>query len=156
MNVTLRDFNEPDIQRLEEWVRNIDSRRYMSHHRPSAHEVTANDPGLGVFWFVIQESGADIGTIWLEAAEQPGELVLGILLGDEAHFGRGIGSKAIALAVEKARAAHQYQTIRLNVRSNNTRAIACYYKAGFKLVKTDIKVTTSELIPYVTMFRLLE
>lgn len=153
MNIALREFQEVDIQRLEDWVRRIDSGKYMSHHRPSLREATVNDPRLGVFWYVIVESGTDVGTIWLEPATQPGELVLGILLGDESFFGRGIGSKAIALAVERARGVGRYRAVRLNVRSNNTRAIACYQKAGFILAKTGVKEAGSELIPYITMLR---
>ncbi len=152
MNVVLREFREPDIQRLGEWAKRIRSENYMSRYRPMNRTVVAHNPEQGLLWFVIQVSGSDIGTIWLERSTQPDEAILGIFLGEESLFGLGIGEKAINLVIEKAQELCCFRKIILNVRKSNARAIACYKKCGFILVASGVKRTiTGNEIHYVTM-----
>src|SRR5262245_31643668 len=154
MDVTLREFQEADIARLEAWAKHIGSEVFMSRYRPRNPSITAHSPEQGILWFVIQFSRRDVGTIWLESDTGSDQAVLGILLGEESIFGLGIGQKAINLALEKARQLGQFRTVLLNVRENNTRAITCYKKCGFHTVASGVKRSNTGIdIPYLTMQR---
>jgi RimJ/RimL family protein N-acetyltransferase len=114
--------------------------------------ATRHDPRNGLFWFVIVHLGADVGTVWLEPGEEPGESILGIYLGDPALYGRGIGSRAIRLAIDACRQRHPAQRIALRVRRDNAGAIACYEKVGFVAVSTGTKrLPSGEGLAYVGM-----
>jgi RimJ/RimL family protein N-acetyltransferase len=103
MAVVLREFQESDVRRLKEWAKHIHSESYMSRYLPIGSTARGHNPERGLFWFVIQSARSDVGTVWLERGRQPDEGVLGILLGHESFFGRGIGKKAIDMAIETAR-----------------------------------------------------
>lgn len=130
-HVSLRDFGEADRPRLEEWARRIDSESYMSRHSPHVEAC--------LLWCVIEAQGNDAGTVWLERATEPGEAILGILIGDPHLFGQGIGRRAIQLAIAKARTLAPLRVIRLHVRDDNARAIACYEHCGFQVVASGTR-----------------
>jgi RimJ/RimL family protein N-acetyltransferase len=154
MDVTLRVFQEPDIACLDMWARRIGSEDFMSRYRPKNLAVTAHSPEQGLLWFVIRFSGRDVGTVWLEGDVGSDQAVLGILLGEERLLGLGIGQKAINLALENAQQLGRFRTVVLNVRENNTRAIACYKKCGFDAVASGVKrANTGTEIHYLTMQR---
>jgi ribosomal protein S18 acetylase RimI-like enzyme len=75
----------------------------------------------------------------LEQWIAPDEAVLGILLGDQSIFGRGIGRRAIELAMEQLKCVVAVARITLNVRTSNARAISCYLRCGFKTIRTSEK-----------------
>jgi ribosomal protein S18 acetylase RimI-like enzyme len=56
---------------------------------------------------------------------------MGIVIGRVDSLGRGIGRRAIALAVPMARKVLGFDTVRLHVRKSNSRAISCYLNCGF-------------------------
>jgi RimJ/RimL family protein N-acetyltransferase len=101
------------------------------HPRPDALGP-GNTPAP--LWFVIVVEGIAVGTLWFESGVEPDEAVLGILLGDNSIFGHGIGRRAIELAIEQLKCSVAVARITLNVRANNTRAISCYLRCGFKTI----------------------
>ena len=103
-------------------------------------------------WWVIQAGGNDVGTLWLESAE-PQTVLLGVLLGDPELYGRGIGSRAIALALEQVSRAASIRTVRLNVRAGNGRAIACYERCGFRVVASGTREALGSRHEFLTMER---
>lgn len=156
MNVVLREFRAADVERLDEWAQRIHSENYMSRNRPMNGAAVAHNPTQGLLWFVIQVSGRDIGTIWLERGAQPDEATLAIFLGEESLCGHGIGEKAINMAIEKAKDLCCFHKVTLNVRESNARAIACYKKCGFVPVASGVKRTAiGNEIHCVTMERCL-
>jgi RimJ/RimL family protein N-acetyltransferase len=103
----------------------------MSRYTPKAEEC--------LLWCVIQAQGADVGTVWLERAAGSDEANLGILLGDPELFGRGIGKRAIELAIAKACRRAPLRVVRLHVRDDNARAITCYERCGFCIVGSGVR-----------------
>lgn len=106
-------------------------------------------------WYVILHEGSEVGTVWLEKLPGAGGTVkLGILLGDEQYFGRGIGRRAVKLAIEKAGAVLDFRRVLLYVRRNNTRAVRCYRHCGFEIVREFSKATDSgQTVPAYEMVR---
>jgi RimJ/RimL family protein N-acetyltransferase len=135
----LRPFAPADLALIDGWARAASLDRYVSRLRPRAPGARRHDPAHGLLWYVIVADGADVGTVWLEPGEEPGECVLGVFLGDPALFGRGIGTVAIGLALDDCRAAGGVDTVTLHVRRENHRAIACYAKLGFTVTAEGVK-----------------
>jgi RimJ/RimL family protein N-acetyltransferase len=99
-------------------------------------------------WFVIVVDGIPVGTLWFESGVAPDEAVLGILLGDKSIFGRGIGRRAIELAVEQLKSVVAVARITLNVQTTNALAISCYRRCGFKTIRTlEKKLVDGSRVP---------
>jgi RimJ/RimL family protein N-acetyltransferase len=157
MRVELRPFEERDLRRLAAWTRRIDADAYMSRSRPLNVALASHCPEAGLLWYVIRADGRDVGSVWLEREAGPFSARLGVLLGDEALFGRGIGTEAVRLVIERARAGElQVRTLALHVRRSNERAIGCYENCGFVPVESGRKVRSDgTVIEFLRMERRL-
>lgn len=124
-SVRLRAFTAADRTLIEHWAETIDSSNFMTRFQPL--------PDQHLIWDIVQVDGQDAGVVWLEHADTSCEARLGIMLGIPTLLGCGIGTEAILLIMEKAKAQASLQSIVLNVRASNTRAIACYQRCGFEI-----------------------
>lgn len=104
-------------------------------------------------WFVIVHDGVDVGTVWLEReAGSPDEVRLGIMIGKCELLGKGIGRRAIEQALLATQSVWPITKVRLNVRRDNTRAIACYTACGFRAVGEGVKTSgDGARIKFITM-----
>jgi RimJ/RimL family protein N-acetyltransferase len=151
--ILTRTFETWDLPILEQWVRAIESDHFMSRYRP---RPDALGPGKtpAPLWFVIVVDDMPVGTLWFESGVAPDEAVLGIFLGDKSIFGRGIGRRAIELAMVHLKSVVAVARITLNVRTTNTLAISCYLRCGFKTVQTsERKIADGSRLRYHTMTR---
>jgi RimJ/RimL family protein N-acetyltransferase len=125
----------------------------MSRVAPSVYIQTGIMHSYLSVWYVILVDEQPVGILWFEKESMDDDAVqLGIMLGDEKYFGKGIGTKAMELGIEKAAIRLNFSKVQLNVRKSNTRAIAVYEKFGFKIISEGIKETDdTEDIPYYTM-----
>ena len=57
---------------------------------------------------------------------------LGVFIGDEKHRGKGYGAEVIQLAIDFGFKTLNLHNIMLSVHADNSAAIACYKKAGFR------------------------
>jgi RimJ/RimL family protein N-acetyltransferase len=141
MRIELHPFEERDLPRLAAWARCIGADAHMSRTRPVDLARTGHCPEAGLLWYVICADGRDVGTIWLEREADHSSARLGILLGDEALFGRGIGTEAVRLVLERARSSRlALRKVVLHVRRDNGRAIGCYERCGFVTMESATKV----------------
>lgn len=140
MDISLRDIRESDLAMLEVWAHRIGSDNYMSHYLPKGISSQHIDSNNLFVWYVIVADGKDVGTIWLEMNSLPQNARLGIFLRDVEYFNKGIGEKAIDLAIKQAKLFFPINKVVLNVRENNPRAIACYKKCGFEVIDSGVKV----------------
>lgn len=69
-------------------------------------------------------------------AKENGDLFLGIGLSPR-YCSKGIGRVLLKDTIEKAKEKYKHGKIVLQVRSWNKRAISCYIKTGFDIVKTE-------------------
>jgi len=145
IKVSLRKFTFEDLVAYENWLDEIDAGQYMSLFYPKAFNGKDIDNPMLYVWYVIVADGVDVGTIWLEK-DHPKDNVatLGILIGRQDKLGRGIGTKAIPLAIKQSQRALAFKSVQLNVRKTNVRAIACYKRCGFKIVGEGQKMNKGE------------
>ena len=158
VRVDLRPFETPDIALLATWAKRIGADAYMSRTRPARSRPYQLCPEAGLLWYVVRVDGKDVGTIWLEQESDSSCASLGVLLGDEALFGHGIGNEAVRIVIERARAGDlQVRTLTLHVRRGNSRAIACYEKCGFATVGSGRKLLADgAVIEFLRMERSLD
>jgi RimJ/RimL family protein N-acetyltransferase len=82
----------------------------------------------------------------------PGVVFIGIFINQPKLLGKGIGSAVIRDLIVSVRKVAGDISIRLNVRSNNIRAIACYRKCGFVQISLGEKLNANgALIQTMTM-----
>jgi RimJ/RimL family protein N-acetyltransferase len=153
MTVTLRPFSSDDLKQHIAWAEAIDARRYMSRIFPKRFDGNLIDNNPYFCWYVIIHNGTDVGSIWLEKQNADENVTqLGILIGNEDLFDKGIGRIAIEQAILESLSKVPASTVRLNVRKNNKRAQACYKACGFKIVSQDVKTNDfGERIEFFTM-----
>lgn len=145
MDLHLRESTAVDLPAIHRWAEAIRAETFMSRFIP--------DPSKALLWKIIVVDGVDTGTIWLEAQqEDPLIATLGVLIGDADQFGKGIGQRAIEALVKQVFQLKPQIAIRLNVRMNNLRAIACYQKCGFVDTATGVKTNKDgEIVNFLTM-----
>ena len=153
MNISLRNFTSEDLTIHKQWCNNIQAEQYMSRVAPSVYIQTGIMHSYLSVWYVIELDEKPVGIVWFEKESMDDEAVqLGIMLGDEKYFGKGIGTKAMELGIEKAAIRLNFTKVQLNVRKSNKRAVAVYKKYGFQIISEGIKETDdTEDIPYYTM-----
>jgi RimJ/RimL family protein N-acetyltransferase len=149
----LRDLTTNDLPTYEQWCRDIDASQYMSRRHPQGfHSENVEASDLYV-WYVIEVDGMGVGAIWLEKDHgEDTSVTLGILIGEQAKLGQGIGRAAIELGIKEAHSRLDFDTVQLNVRKSNTRAIRCYESCGFSLIREGDKIGQhGEKIPFLEM-----
>jgi RimJ/RimL family protein N-acetyltransferase len=143
--IQLRTATEDDIPCIETWAQAIDAKRFMSRYLP--------DLSRTLLWKIVIVNGAETGTAWVEyKVDQPDVVFLGILIGQPSLFGKGIGRAVIDELIAGVHMISGDIAIRLNVRSTNTRAIACYRRCGFVQISSTEKAGgDGTRIPTITM-----
>jgi len=153
MDVTLRPFSNGDIAAWQRWKSAINLDKFMSRSAPSGFDGGVDQCSSEYRWSVIIVGDLDTGVIWLEREpDEWGVVRLGIFLGDESFFGKGVGRRAIEQAICQAHAAFEFTRVRLAVRLNNERAIACYRACGFQEIGRGTKADIGQdAIDFITM-----
>lgn len=159
MRVTLRRFTAGDLPGLDRWRAEIDSDRFMERLSPVGFDSTGFEGwGLDYAWYVIEVDGTPVGGIWFDIKRTNKTIgVMGIVIGRVDSLGRGIGRRAIALAVPMARRVLGFDTVRLHVRKSNARAISCYRNCGFVATGEGAKLLEDRgKVPFFRMEKYLE
>jgi hypothetical protein len=114
---------------------------------PAAHRIFSCGKAACnlLAWYVIEVDRQPCGTLWFEKENRlTTTATLGIMLGNAACFGKGIGRQAILMGIGLAAKELTLTTITLNVRKSNARAIACYTQCGFQTVREGIKTVDGQ------------
>ncbi|MBP2656616.1 MAG: GCN5-related N-acetyltransferase [Firmicutes bacterium] len=132
VNVSLRQLFLEDLKVIEGWYAQIKGATYTSRFGPKNFNGRDANEREAYSWYIIQVNVRDCGVIWLEKEEKTDDVAyLGIMIGKTDYFGKGIGKKAISLAISQSRQYLSFSKICLHVRKENTRAIRCYTTYGF-------------------------
>lgn len=143
MSISLQPVSSDDLATIDRWASDIGSREFMSRTRPIADLADHHDPSSGLFWYLVIRDSREVGTVWIEHLSGEGRAVLGVFLASASDFGHGIGSAAIRLAIAQFHQAFPGDSICLNVRQSNVRALECYRSLGFVITGTGTKVPPS-------------
>ena len=152
MDVSLRPLARADLTLYPAWLTAVDAEHYMSRFYPRCWNGGDPIQVPDTAWYAILAGGEAAGSVWVEAEEgEPGAARLGILIRRPDLLGRGIGRRTIALAIAQARPRLGFGCVRLNVRQDNARTIACYRACGLTVVGQHVKQGEAGPVPYLVM-----
>lgn len=120
-------LNDPDTTRylVTKKATRDDLRTYIREKRESRNCLF-----FGIF---LKSTGRHIGNVKLEPIDTDRrESVVGILIGDTASRGLGYCHEALVTVVDFAFCILMLETVRLGVEHENSAAIRCYEKTGFR------------------------
>lgn len=121
------------------WVKDPEIARNVGIRGPVSLESThdwirkahADDTRLA---FAITRDGRHVGNVVLDQIDRTtGEARLSIYIGEPASRGRGIGRRAVRLALDEAFGPQDLERVWLIVHTGNAPAIAAYESAGFTM-----------------------
>ena len=135
--VTLRPVREADLEELRVWYNHPENFPFMGRPAPLTEESQrrwfhslADDPGAKVFAVVRIDNDRLIGSITLRNLHDPAKRgELGILMGEG---GSGYGTDAIRTMLSHAFGPLSLNSVSLEVRGDNRRAITAYMRSGFR------------------------
>ncbi len=136
------DVKEALIKKL--CSNNSELKSYMSRTFPEKNDV--------LIWNVVTYENTYIGHVWIEKYSKviKGHK-LGIVLWEDSKRGQGIGFRTISKIIDNYIDAGFVKPIFLNVRENNERAIRCYIKVGFTVLKKSEKKVGNQNISFLQM-----
>jgi RimJ/RimL family protein N-acetyltransferase len=131
----LIDYTPEDAVLWEQWLSNMDTNLFQTNVRPknfSAAKGRSDDYYLKL----IQYGARKIGAVWVEKITQRAATAeLGLLIGEPHLWGMGIGSRAISEMFKIAKKDLGLNFLWVSVRESNQRAVNCYQRGGFKIVR---------------------
>ncbi len=139
MLFSLEEVNNENFSFYSEYDKafETDLKQFQSRIYPSKNAVILR-------WYHIKIRRKYIGAIWLEKSSADNYAKLGIFIANKRYRSKGIGKKAIERVIVNDLQYFGTKKILLNVREENSRAINCYKKVGFKetrkFKKDDINV----------------
>lgn len=135
--ITLREFEEKDIELKIKWINDSNNNAYLHYDLPLEYEKTLN-------WFrnknnktrcdcIIEFDGVSVGVIGLLNVDKKNRKAeYYITLGNTDYKRKGISTKASLLLLEYAFGDLCLNKVYLNVDADNIAACQMYEKIGFK------------------------
>lgn len=114
------------------------------------HWQLADEDARREIFCTIYQDDTMIGFGRIQRSEN--RIDLGIGLKPE-YCGKGLGLPVMKILTAKAEALYPDEVISLEVRQFNERAIKCYEKAGFKIIKKYMKETINGYVPFALMIK---
>lgn len=116
-------------------------KEFMSRIRPNHSEnFEALAAGGLLLWDYILVGGKPVGSVWLEKESSEAKTaVLGILIAEESCRGKHAGEEVVRLICKDGADVLGVDSVELNVRPRNVRAIRCYRKCGFEETERFVK-----------------
>ena len=141
-NVRLRAIEREDIPNFVRWFNDPELRRYIQMNEPMSKageerwfEDRLSKKGDYIFGIEAQvgEEWVSIGNLGLHQVDWKNRCaVFGIILGEKAYWGKGLGTEAARTALRFAFDELNLHRVELEVYAFNPRAIRCYEKVGFR------------------------
>jgi RimJ/RimL family protein N-acetyltransferase len=138
LSVSLRPLEPRDATLLARWLNDPEVTREIEEEPTTEEEErafivrVAGHPTLVALGIVI--AGEDRLVGWLDLTIDPAtrSASFGIVVGERALWGRGIGGAATRLALERGFGPLDLERVELTVNVTNTWAIRAYERAGFR------------------------
>jgi diamine N-acetyltransferase len=138
--IYLRAQERSDAARITPWLNDPAITRNLSMYRPMSEleeesrivEIGASKDDV-VCAIVERASDELIGVTGLHGVNDKNRrAMLGIVIGEQSHWGKGYGTEATRLMVALAFDTLNLNRVWLDVFTDNPRAVRCYEKVGFK------------------------
>jgi RimJ/RimL family protein N-acetyltransferase len=140
--IYLGPVSKEEIPILVKWMNDLEVVKYTDQISKNHTEETTNKflenmllDRKAAYFGIHTNKGELIGGTDLRDIESTNRsAVLGIVIGEKEHWGKGYGTEAIELLLDYAFNILNLKSVMLTVFEFNKRAIACYEKVGFKMI----------------------
>lgn len=134
-NITLTDYVPEDAKLWEQWLGKIDTDMFQTIVRPRNFRSTSGRSD-DYYLKIVRYGNRKVGAVWLEKINQRnGTAELGLLIGEPHLWGMGLGSRAMNAMIDIAKDDLGLKFLWVSVREANQRAVNCYKKGGFIIVR---------------------
>ncbi|TXT37309.1 MAG: acetyltransferase, partial [Planctomycetota bacterium] len=139
IEIVCRPLEEVDVDdRYLAWFRDPDVVRFLESRDLERAEVIAFlNAGRGKQRFIdaicMSPSGLHIGNVKIDVNWKHSTADLSILIGDKAHWGKGIASMAVRLMTEKAFLRLGIRKLTAGIYAVNLGSLRCFERAGWRL-----------------------
>ncbi|MEA2163911.1 MAG: hypothetical protein QOK37_2038 [Thermoanaerobaculia bacterium] len=139
VSVRLRPVALDDAERMFAWMCDPDVRRNVGVRAEPSLEATLSwidraEVDEGTLAWAIEASGRHVGNLVLDQLDPMVQSVrLSVYIGEKDLRSKGIAGKAITLALTDAFEQRGIQKVWLTVVIDNTSAIRCYHRCGFRI-----------------------
>lgn len=134
--ITIRDFEEKDIENKVKWINNPENNQYLHYDIPLSVEKTRewyksknNEKRLDLLIEYNEKPVGLIGLVSIDKANSKAEFY--ISMGEVAFKGKGIATRATKMLLNYAFDQLQLNKVYLNVDEENSIACRLYEKVGF-------------------------
>ena len=147
--ITFRELKdkEQEYSQLYQWCSNKYVYEWFEQRKLSLEEIKKKYKNKLLSkkqdLFIIQYNHKDIGYVQIYPFENEYELLLNnknimefdLFIGEEEYLNKGIGTKIVQLITEMIESKYHANTIILRPFKRNLRAIKCYQKCGYQIIK---------------------
>jgi len=133
--IELVDYVPEDASLWEHWLSKMDANLFQTNVRPN--NFSSNTGRSDDYYLkIIKYGNKKIGSVWLEKITQRiGTAQLGLLIGEPHLWGMSLGSMAMGAMIEIAKKDLGLRFLWVSVREANQRAVNCYKRGGFMIVR---------------------
>lgn len=145
MQVTIRPLEENDAYTSVKWRNDPEVFKYtgniykneikIENELEWIHKVTSNSKD---YRCAILADGVYVGNIYLTDIEN-GSAEYHIFIGDKLYWGKGVAKQASILILEYAFNVLSLDSVKLQVRKENTSALMLYQRLGFEVEKENVE-----------------
>lgn len=152
--IELRLMREDDLPLLHTWLNQLHVTQWWGNEGLTLNEVCENYlprtlaanrvtpyiASLGGTPFAYAQSYVALGSVdgWWENETDPGVRGIDQSIGEPALLGKGLGTRLVQALLAHLFADPSVTKVQTDPAPNNTRAIRCYEKAGFKRIGTVV------------------
>lgn len=134
-NIELVDYTPEDARLWEQWLSKMDTYMFQTIVRPRNFS-SASGRSDDYYLKIIRYGRKKVGAVWLEKINpRNGTAELGLLIGEPHLWGMGLGSKAMISMIDIAKNDLGIKFLWVSVREANQRAVNCYKRGGFLIVR---------------------
>lgn len=140
MDIKLIKFEDSHLRYIEIWENDGEIYNHVTYSRPKFLRENLEEEKNKTKLYMVKYEGRIIGCAWLEEIDpEKQEAKLGMYFGETKIRGKGLGQYVTRLLLSKAFRDINLKKVYLHVRERNFRAISCYKKCGFKIIKEHPK-----------------
>ncbi|MFZ5649231.1 MAG: GNAT family N-acetyltransferase [Bacillota bacterium] len=134
-SIELVDYQPEDWKLWDQWMSKIDTDLFQTVVHPRNFSA-ASGRSDDYYLKIIRYGNMKIGAVWLEKINpRTATAELGLIIGEPHLWGMGIGSQVINLMINIAKNDLSLNFLWVSVREANQRAVSCYKRGGFLIVR---------------------
>jgi aminoglycoside 6'-N-acetyltransferase len=127
-------YGNPDFEYTEDYVVSKYKSRIMNDDKKKPIIVELDREAIGYLQYYLLEA-KDMEELDLQLLDKQLVGSFDLFIGSSVYRDKGLGTKITSKLITKLKSEYGIQSFLIKVKSNNKRAIRCYEKSGFRIIK---------------------